>query len=236
MRATHNSNPLNPHDAVARLPGSFASIVARRESTARTPRSRPAWETSFAVDAAGAFWQPRTAIAWQFAPRTVLRTGFGVFSDHSAGKRGRSGGRRIRPTRRRSKAVCWERWAERRSRRECRAAPSMRRSPRIRLSCTASQQGELSCASPLANPDDCLQPVAITAVPDGKLHAPYFMQWSFALEHQIGNTHQSARAVCGHARREPALHDAGERLSDGVRGMLRAVPLRRSRPTRGSRP
>ncbi len=30
--------------------------------------------------------------------------------------------------------------------------------------------------------------MAITAVPDGKLHAPYFMQWSFALEHQIGNT------------------------------------------------
>ena len=28
----------------------------------------------------------------------------------------------------------------------------------------------------------------MTAVPDGKLHAPYFMQWSFALEHQIGNT------------------------------------------------
>jgi hypothetical protein len=26
LRATHNSNPLNPHDAVARLPGSFASI------------------------------------------------------------------------------------------------------------------------------------------------------------------------------------------------------------------
>ena len=25
-------------------------------------------------------------------------------------------------------------------------------------------------------------------MPDGKLRAPYFMQWSFALEHQIGNT------------------------------------------------
>jgi hypothetical protein len=25
-------------------------------------------------------------------------------------------------------------------------------------------------------------------VPDGKLHAPYFMEWSFALEHQIGST------------------------------------------------
>jgi hypothetical protein len=44
----------------------------------------------------------------------------------------------------------------------------------------------LSCASPQANPAACLPPVSITAVPDGKLHAPYFMQWSFALEHQFG--------------------------------------------------
>ena len=28
-----------------------------------------------------AIWQPRTAVAWQFAPNTVLRTGFGIFSD-----------------------------------------------------------------------------------------------------------------------------------------------------------
>ena len=49
-------------------------------------------------------------------------------------------------------------------------------------------QGRLSCASALSNPARCLQPVAITAVPDGKLHAPYFMQWSFALEQQLGTT------------------------------------------------
>ena len=49
-------------------------------------------------------------------------------------------------------------------------------------------EGQLSCASTLANPAHCLQPVAITAVPEGRLHAPYFMQWSFALEHQIGST------------------------------------------------
>jgi hypothetical protein len=48
-------------------------------------------------------------------------------------------------------------------------------------------QGQLSCASALANPNTCLQPIAITAVPDGKLRAPYNMQWSFALEHQIGS-------------------------------------------------
>src|SRR5208337_3610325 len=49
-------------------------------------------------------------------------------------------------------------------------------------------QGALSCASKLANPASCLPPIAMTAVPDGRLHAPYFMQWSFALEHQAGET------------------------------------------------
>ena len=53
--------------------------------------------------------------------------------------------------------------------------------------------GELSCASPHASPAACLPPVSITAVPDGKLHAPYFMQWSYALEHQFGLTPMSAR-------------------------------------------
>jgi len=33
-----------------------------------------------------------------------------------------------------------------------------------------------------------LPPVAITAVPDGKLHAPYFMEWSLGMEHQFGTT------------------------------------------------
>ncbi len=49
-------------------------------------------------------------------------------------------------------------------------------------------QGELSCQSPLANPAACLPPVNITAVPSGKLHAPYFMEWSLGIEHQFGST------------------------------------------------
>ena len=48
--------------------------------------------------------------------------------------------------------------------------------------------GQLSCASSQSNPGTCLPPVAISAVPSGKLHAPYFMQWSFGMEHQIGST------------------------------------------------
>jgi hypothetical protein len=49
-------------------------------------------------------------------------------------------------------------------------------------------QGQLSCAAAQANPSNCLPPVAITAMPDGKLHAPYFMEWSLGLEHQLGST------------------------------------------------
>ena len=33
-----------------------------------------------------------------------------------------------------------------------------------------------------------LPPVAITAIPDGELHAPYFMEWSLGMEHQFGTT------------------------------------------------
>lgn len=64
--------------------------------------------------------------------------------------------------------------------------------------------GQLSCASPLANPSTCLQPVAITAVPDGKLHAPYSMRWSFGVEHQIGETiHLRAQYVDTRAVNQP---------------------------------
>jgi hypothetical protein len=49
-------------------------------------------------------------------------------------------------------------------------------------------QGRLSCASALASPATCLPAVAITAVPGGELHAPYFMEWSLGLEHELGTT------------------------------------------------
>jgi hypothetical protein len=65
-------------------------------------------------------------------------------------------------------------------------------------------KGELSCASALANPNGCLLPISITAVPDGKLHAPYFLQWSFALEHQVGDTiNLRAQYVGTGARNQP---------------------------------
>jgi hypothetical protein len=184
LRDTYNSNPLNPHDAVARLAGSFASI-SHDVNQPLNQAIRTGQGTVFAATPA-AILQPRTALAWQAAPNTVLRTGFGLFSDilpgsvadlvgvnppysntFQGGLLGTVGGTAI--------------------------APGVPNSA-IDATAAANQQfvhgfaaGELSCASPLANHNACLPPISISAVPDGKLHAPYIMQWSFALEHQIGN-------------------------------------------------
>ncbi|MGA8026283.1 MAG: carboxypeptidase-like regulatory domain-containing protein [Bryobacteraceae bacterium] len=185
MRATHNSNPLNPHDLVARLHGSFASISHNVDeplnSVIETNLGNVFQSTPLSI------LQPRTAVAWQIRRTTVLRAGFGLFSDllpgsvadlvgnnppyvntFQGGLLGTVGGVAV--------------------------APGVADSA-VDATATAAQsfmsgfaQGELSCASPLANKNACLPPVSMTAVPDGKLHAPYFMQWSFALEHQVGNT------------------------------------------------
>ena len=185
LRDTYNSNPLNPHDQIARLQGSFYSI----SHDVNQPLSE-AIQTGLGNLFAStplAILQPRTAIALQLEPNTVLRTGFGIFSDilpgsvadligvnppyvqtFQGGLLGTVGGTAI--------------------------APGVPNSA-VDATIAANQrfnagfpQGQLSCASPLANPATCLPPVAITAVPDGKLHAPYFMEWSLGVEHQFGNT------------------------------------------------
>lgn len=185
LRATHNSNPTNPHNAIARLGGSFDAI-AHDVNQPLSQQIRTNVSTIFA-ETPLALLQPRTAIAWQLAPKTVLRTGFGLFSDllpgsvvdlvganppysktFQGGLLGTVGGTAIAP-----------------------GVPDSA----IDATAAANQnfnsgfaQGRLSCASPQSNAATCLQPVAIVAVPDGKLHAPYFMEWSFALEQQLGAT------------------------------------------------
>jgi len=185
VRATHNSNPINPHMAVARLSGSFGSIAHDVDqplnAALRTGLGNIFDSTPLAI------LQPRTAIAWQVAPKTVLRAGFGLFSDllpgsvvdlvganppysqtFQGGLLGTVGGTAIAP-----------------------GVPGSAIDATIAANQafqTGFGSGQLSCASSLSNPATCLEPVSITAVPDGKLHAPYFMEWSFGLERQIGNT------------------------------------------------
>src|SRR6202795_2889488 len=79
VRDTFNSNPLNPHDQIARLGGSFSSIShdinQRLNAAIQTHLGNLFSSTPLAI------LQPRTAIARQFEPKSVLRAGFGIFSD-----------------------------------------------------------------------------------------------------------------------------------------------------------
>jgi len=185
IRDTLNSNPLNPHHHIARLTGSFNSIShdvnQPLNAAIQTRLGNVFSSTPLAI------LQPRTAIAWQFESKTVLRAGFGVFSDilpgtiadvvgvnppyvktFQGGLLGTVGGTTIAP-----------------------GIPNSAVDATVAANQTFSSgfaQGQLSCASAQANSATCLPPVAITAVPDGKLHAPYFMEWSFGLEHQLGTT------------------------------------------------
>ena len=185
LRDTLNSNPLNPHDDVARLQGSFDAVPHNvnqpLNAAIQTHLGRLFDSTPLAL------LQPRTALAWQLAPNTVLRTGFGLFSDilpgsvadtvganppyvrtFQGGLLGTVGGIAIAPGVPASAVD---------------ATAAANRTFGVGFS-----QSWLSCASPRANPAACLPPVAITAVPDGTLRAPYFIEWSVGLEHQFGST------------------------------------------------
>ncbi len=174
LRDTFNSNPLNPHDQVARLTGSFSSIshdVNQPLNTAiQTHLGNLFSSTPLAI------LQPRTAIAWQFDPKSVLRTGFGIFSDilpgsvadligtnppydktFQGGLLGTAGGTAIAP-----------------------GAPDSA----VDALVTANRTFTSGFPQGLSS----LPPPAITAIPDGKLHAPYFMEWSLGIEHQLGTT------------------------------------------------
>ena len=185
IRDTLNSNPLNPHGQIARLRGSFDSIShdvnQPLNAAIQTGLGNVFSSTPFAI------LQPRTAMAWEFAPKSVLRAGFGIFSDilpgsiadvvgvnppyvktFQGGLLGTVGGTAIAP-----------------------GVPNSAIDAVVAANQTFTSgfpAGQLSCASAQANPATCLPPVAITAVPDGELHAPYFMEWSLGLEHQLGTT------------------------------------------------
>jgi len=173
VRDTFNSNPLNPHDQVARLRGSFNSIAHDNQplnTVIQTHLGHLFSSTPLAI------WQPRTAIAWQFEPKSVLRTGFGIFSDilpgtvadligtnppydktFQGGVLGSVGGTAIAPG-----------------------------APDSAVGAIVAANQTFTSGFPQGRPS--LPPVAMTAIPDGKLRAPYFMEWSLGIEHQFGTT------------------------------------------------
>jgi hypothetical protein len=203
LRDTFNSNPLNPHEQIARLRGAFASVShdvnQPLNAAIQTGLGNVFSSTPLAI------LQPRTAIAWQFDPKFVLRAGFGIFSDilpgsiadvvgvnppfvktFQGGLLGTVGGTAIAP-----------------------GVPGSAVDTTVAANQTFSSgfpQGRLSCAALTANPVTCLPPVAIAAVPEGELHAPYFMEWSLGLEHELGaNGSLRAQYVGTRAVNQPYL-------------------------------
>ena len=79
VRDTFNSNPLSPHDEVARLRGSF-DLISHDLNEPLSDAIQTNLRNLFSATPL-AILQPRTAIAWQVEPKTVLRSGFGLFSD-----------------------------------------------------------------------------------------------------------------------------------------------------------
>jgi hypothetical protein len=174
LRDTFNSNPLNPHDQVARLRGSFNSIS--HEVSQPLNQAIQIHLGNLFSSTPTAILQPRTAIAWQFEPKSVLRTGFGIFSDilpgtvadligtnppydkaFQGGVLGSVGGTAVAPG-----------------------------TPNSAVGALVVANQTFTSGFPQGQPS--LPPVAITAIPDGKLHAPYFMEWSLGMEHQFGAT------------------------------------------------
>jgi hypothetical protein len=174
IRDTLNSNPLNPHQQIARLKGSFNSISHDANQPLNAAIQTGLGNVFSSVPVA--ILQPRTAVAWQFEPKTVVRIGFGIFSDilpgtvadvvgfnppyvktFQGGLNGTVGGRAI--------------------------APGVPNSA-VDATVAANQAFSSGFTQGLLS----LPPVAITAVPDGKLHAPYFMEWSLGLERELGTS------------------------------------------------
>jgi hypothetical protein len=147
-----------------------------------------------------AILQPRTAIAWQFEPKSVLRAGFGIFSDILPGSIADVVGRQPalrqnisgRPSRNGRRHSHRSRSSEQRGRR------NRGRQSNVQFRICAGpaflrlRTGESCNVSFLRSPS--------RRCPDGKLHAPYFMEWSLGLEHELGTTGSITRNTSARAR------------------------------------
>ncbi len=203
LRSSLNSDPLNPHHEIARLSREFEAIThdvnQPLDDSIQTGLSHLFYSTPVSI------LQPRTALALQLQPHTVLRVGFGIFSDilpgsiadtlgmnppyvqtFQGGLLGTVGGLAIAP-----------------------GVPNSAVDATVaanRAFTSGFLAGEISCASPQAALGACLPPVALVAAPSGELRAPYFQEWNLGVEHQFGaSTNLHVQYVGTRALNQPYL-------------------------------
>ncbi|HWW88551.1 MAG TPA: carboxypeptidase-like regulatory domain-containing protein [Vicinamibacterales bacterium] len=191
LRVAWITNPASTSGGLARLNAPFGEIshdvnqpISQVMSTGQSQvlDARP-----------GAVWQPRTSLAWQATPRTVLRGGFGVFGDllpagslvdalstnppfvntFEGGLLGPAGGVAVAP-----------------------GVPNSAVDATVAANqafLSGFHNSQLSCASAQAKPQACLPPVSVTSLPPGGLKVPYYFQWSAGIERELPG-HSMVRA------------------------------------------
>jgi hypothetical protein len=185
LRTAWMTNPSSPSGALTRLNAAFDQIAHDLNQPITAVMTTN--QTQLLHARPGAIWQPRTSVAWQVRPRTVLRAGIGGFGDlvpagslidalapnpsfvntFQGGLLGPAGGLAV--------------------------APGVPNSA-IDATDAANQaflagfrRGELSCVAPRANPVACLPTVNATALPPGGLALPYYLQWTAGVEREVGD-------------------------------------------------
>ena len=222
VRDTYNSNPLNPHDQVARLKGSFYSI----SHDVNEPLS-DAIQTGlghvFASDSAG-------DSATQDRHRVAVRTQHNIadriwsFQRYLAGKcrrpdRSESALRADLPGRfarnRRRHGNC-ARSAQQRGRRNDRGESAVQ----LRFRAGPAFLRLAACKSGNLPSSGCNHGGSGWQASRAVLHAVEFRNRA-----PIRKYRQRSGAVCGHPRGESALPDAGQWIPNRMPGMLYSIPL-----------
>jgi hypothetical protein len=183
IRAAWNSDPVDQHSLISRLNGSFYNINHDVDQPLNSVIT-PGLSTTFAATPK-IMWQPRVAFAYRVRPNTVLRGGFGVFSDifpasladsmatnppfdntFNEGLFGLDNGTGIAP-----------------------GVPGSAISAAINDNqhyVSLFNSGTLSCASTKAAPfPNCIPQASIAAV-ENYTRYPYDLEYSFGIERQFG--------------------------------------------------
>lgn len=183
VRVAWNSDPISENHDIARLKGTFDGM----SHDVNVPLNQDILTNQSKVYAATPLlqWEPRVAIAYELRPRTVVRAGFGIFGQTVDG---------LPLTVIASNPP---------SRQEFTTGlvvdePGIAIFPGVPnnvvdAAAGLNQQfqagfsaGALSCASPIASPNNCIPPLGFSE--SATSHFPYFMQWSSGIEQQVGQS------------------------------------------------
>ena len=183
IRATWNSNPADQHSEISRPNANFYALSHNVNQPLNAATTQGLTDTF--VSTPKIIWQPRVAFAYRVTPNTVLRAGFGVFSDifpasladsmatnppyytdFNEGFFGMDNG--------------------------INSAPNVPGSA-ITAAMNDNQKyqsyfssGSLSCASPNSNPATCIPQAGFTGV-ENHTKYPYDLEYSFGIERQFAS-------------------------------------------------